>query len=215
LGNRSGYDAIVVESALLEPISSQHYCEAPVWLIMPLIFFVSWRSCRRVGQAFSETASWAVGYLVGTGVLLLLHYGGSNLVSANPDDPTALVAVITGFIGMWISRYLWKRRGGHLEPVNNPLTNSRWFRAARAIAAPPKKAAPVKRATTPTKPRPAQTTTQPSTPPATKRPAAKASAPAPAKRPAAKPTNANAVKLGRVIGAMLQSNDTQRRPPQR
>jgi hypothetical protein len=182
---------------------------------MPLIFFISWRSCRRVGQAFSETAAWAVGYLVGTGLLLLLHYGGSSLVSANPDDPSAIVAVLTGFVGMWISRYLWKRRGGHLEPVNNPLTNNRWFRAARSMVAPPKKAAPVKRATTPTKPRPAQTTTQRNTASSANRPAAKTNQTSTAQRPATKSANPNAVKLGRVIGAMLQGNDTQRRPPQR
>jgi hypothetical protein len=182
---------------------------------MPLIFFISWRSCRRVGQAFSETAAWAVGYLVGTGLLLLLHYGGSSLVSANPDDPTAIFAVLTGFAGMWISRYLWKRRGGHLEPVNNPLTNNRWFKAARAIVAPQKKAAPVKRAATPAKPRPAKTTAQPRATTSAKQPAAKPSQANTAQRPAAKPANPNAVKLGRVIGAMLQSNNNQRRPPQR
>jgi cell division septation protein DedD len=195
---------------------------------MPLIFFISWRSCRRVGQAFSETAAWAVGYLVGTGALLLLHYGGSSLVSANPDDPTAIIAVFTGFAGMWISRYFWKRRGGHLEPVNNPLTNNRWFRAARTIVSPPKKAAPVKRAGTPAKPRPTQTTAQrstsatpnrqaatSSTSTAPNRPAAKPKTATTTNRTAAKPANANAVKIGRVIGAMLQSNNSQRRPPQR
>lgn len=193
-----------------------------MWLIMPLIFFISWRSCRRVGQAFSETAAWAVGYLAGTGLLLLLHYGGSKLVSANPDDPTAIVAVFTGFIGMWISRKLWRRRGGHLEPVNNPLTNNRWFRAARAIVVPQKKAALVKRAAMPTKPRPAQTAAQRSSSTAPTQPAAKTSTSTATNRPAAKTSttaaksaNPNAVKLGRVIGAMLQSNNTQRRPPQR
>lgn len=189
-----------------------------MWLIMPLIFFISWRSCRRIGQAFSETAAWAVGYLVGTGFLLLLHYGGSSLVSANPDDPSAVVAVLTGFIGMWISRYLWKRRGGHLEPVNNPLANNRWFRAARAIVVPQMKSASMKRAATPTKPRPAQTTTQQSTArPATNRSAARPAQTSTTQRPAAKPTNTTAVKLGRAIGAMMQSNNTntQRRPPQR
>lgn len=186
-----------------------------MWLIMPLIFFISWRSCRRVGQAFSETAAWAVGYLAGTGALLALHYGGSSLVSANPDDPTAIIAVFTGFAGMWISRYFWKRRGGHLEPVNNPLTNNRWFRAARTIVTPPKKAAPMKRATTPAKPRPTQTTTQRSTSTTANRPAAKPNAATTTNRASVKPANANAVKVGRVIGAMLQSNNSQRRPPQR
>jgi hypothetical protein len=182
---------------------------------MPLIFFISWRSCRRVGQAFSETAAWALGYLVGTGGLLLLHYGGSSLVSANPDDPTAIIAVLTGFIGMWISRYLWKRRGGHLEPVNNPLTNNRWFRAVRAVVSPQKKSTPVTRTTTPTKSRPAQTTAKTSTPPSASRPAPKTSTTNTSARPAAKSANPNAVKLGRAIGAMLQGNNTQRRPPQR
>lgn len=184
---------------------------------MPLIFFISWRSCRRVGQAFSETAAWAVGYLIGTGVLLMLHYGGSSLVSATPDDPTSIIAVFTGFAGMWISRYFWKRRGGHLEPVKNPLANNRWFRAARSMVSPPKKATPVKRtrATTPTRPRPAQTTTQRSTASSAKRPATQAKQSNAAQRPATKSANPNAVKVGRVIGAMLQGNNAQRRPPQR
>ena len=197
---------------------------------MPLIYFMSWKSCRRFGQAFSETASWVVGYFIGTGGLLLLHYGGVGMITATPDDPAAIVAVITGFIGMGFSRYLWKRRGGHLEPVNNPLTNNRWFRAARAMVFSGKKKpaarqqTTVKRTTTAASTPNRTTTTRTGTTPtatptqATTRPANTAvkSTTRPATtRSTATPAKSNAARWGRVIGAMLQTDDSQRRPPPR
>ncbi len=179
---------------------------------MPLIYFMSWRSCRRFGQAFSETAAWVLGYLIATGILLALHFGGVGLISATPDDPASVFAIIGGFIGMGVSRYLWKRRGGHLEPVNNPLTNNRWFRAARAMVVPTKaksksKAAPrqqvaVKRGTVSTPP--ASSTTRPAPP---KQATSRAANPSSAGK-------SSAQRWGRVLGAMLAPPDSQRRPPQ-
>ncbi|HVB65458.1 MAG TPA: hypothetical protein VNE17_12050 [Nitrolancea sp.] len=197
---------------------------------MPLIFFMSWKSCRRVGQAFSETASWAVGYFVGTGILLMLHYGGVGLISATPDDPAAIVSVITGFIGMGFSRYLWKRRGGHLEPINHPIANSRYVRAGRAMLFSGKKKpvarqqATVKRTTTPAATpnrvatdRPTTTTSAATTQSTTRPPStANNSTTRPTtSRSTATPGKSNAARWGRVIGAMIQTDDSQRRPPPR
>ena len=57
----------------------------------------------------------------------MLHFGGVGMISATPDDPAAVVAILGGFVGMGISRYLWKRRGGHLEPAKNPLDEQSLF----------------------------------------------------------------------------------------
>ncbi len=175
---------------------------------MPLIYFMSWKSCRRFGQAFSETASWVLGYLVATGILLALHFGGVGMISATPDDPAAVVCIIGGFVGMGVSRYLWKRRGGHLEPVNNPLVNNRYFRAARAVIAPNKKTA---------KPRtkaPANRTAASTTTPAKQTTTTSKAAPRPAAQCTTNKSNkSSAQKWGRVIGAMMTPSDSQRRPP--
>jgi hypothetical protein len=173
---------------------------------MPLIYFMSWRSCRRFGQAFSETAAWVIGYLIATGALLALHYGGMGMVKATPDDPAAIVAIIGGFVGMGVSRYLWKRRGGHLEPVKNPLTDNRYFRAARAMVIPAKSKSKTRATTTRETTHQKQSGTQPANRSAT------------AAKPAARTTNqtskSSAQRWGRVIGAMLTPPDSQRRPPQ-
>ena len=191
-----------------------------MWIIMPLIYVMSWRSCRRFGQAFSETAAWVVGYLIATGILLALHFGGVGMISATPDDPASVVAIIGGFAGMGVSRYLWKRRGGHLEPVKNPLVDNRWFRAARAMVVPTKsktkrKAAPRPRAAV----RP-NTVSAPSTRSSDPKQAAatsnRSSAP---KSAAASSSNhasgskSSAQRWGRVLGAMISPPDSQRRPP--
>ncbi len=173
---------------------------------MPLIYFMSWRSCRRFGQAFSETAAWVVGYLIATGFLLTLHFGGVGMITATPDDPASVVAIIGGFIGMGVSRYLWKRRGGHLEPVNNPLANNRWFRAAKAIVVPDKS-----RSKSKTVPR-QQSTVKRSAPPrsSTSNIPRKRTTPATTGQTNKSP----AQRWGRVLGAMLTPSDSQRRPPQ-
>lgn len=168
---------------------------------MPLIYFMSWRSCRRFGQAFSETAAWVVGYLIATGILLALHFGGVGMISATPDDPAAIVAVLGGFVGMGVSRYLWKRRGGHLEPVNNPLANNRWFRAARAIVMPSKNKP--KSGSRPTSASKQRTSTASST----RTPTASQTAP----KPTSGSGKSSAQRWGRVIGAMMTPPDSQRR----
>lgn len=184
-----------------------------MWLIIPLVYIMSWKSYRRFGQAFSETAAWVFGYLAATGILLALHYGGVSMITATPDDPAAVVCVIGGFVGMGISRYLWKRRGGHLEPVNNPLANNRYFRAARAMIFSGKKSAKTRKQAPAT--RPAASTTRPRQTATTSNTAAKAST---ASRPAAQRTSTksnktSAQKWGRVVGAMMTPHDSQRRPP--
>lgn len=95
-----------------------------MWIVVPLIFFMSWRSCRSVGQAFSETAAWAAGYLGTAGIIVLANWGNVDLIQDRPDSPGAAMAILGGFVGMGISRYLWKRRGGHLK--RNP---NRWAQA--------------------------------------------------------------------------------------
>lgn len=97
-------------------------------LIIPIIYLLSWRTCRNLGQAFQETVAWSVGYLLTGGVLLLMSYGNwLNLATGRPDNPGALIAILGGFGGMTISRIVWKRRGGHLKPSSN-----RWIRAINA-----------------------------------------------------------------------------------
>jgi hypothetical protein len=87
-----------------------------MWLIVPLIFVLSWRMTRRFGQAFNETVAWVVGYFATAGVLWLADFGGMELIDTRPNGPGALVALLGGFAGMFVSRWRWKRRGGHLQP---------------------------------------------------------------------------------------------------
>lgn len=86
-----------------------------MYLLVPLVYFLSWKSCRSFGQAMSETAAWAFAYLATVGVVLTLHLWHITLVSLAPDNPGSAVALVGGFVGMGISRWLWKRRGGHLR----------------------------------------------------------------------------------------------------
>lgn len=87
-----------------------------MWLIVPLIFVLSWRTTRRFGQALNETVAWVVGYFATAGILWLADFGGMELVDTRPNGPGALIAVLGGFAGMLISRWRWKRRGGPLAP---------------------------------------------------------------------------------------------------
>jgi hypothetical protein len=87
-----------------------------MWLIVPVIFLLSWRMTRRWGQALNETVAWIVGYLATAGVLWLTDVGGLDLVETRPNSPGAIFAILGGFLGMLVSRWRWKRRGGHLEP---------------------------------------------------------------------------------------------------
>ena len=91
-----------------------------MYLLVPLVYFLSWKSCRNLGQAMSETAAWAFAYLATVGIVLALHLWHISIVSLAPDSPGSAVALVGGFVGMGISRWLWKRRGGHLkrrEPI--------------------------------------------------------------------------------------------------
>jgi hypothetical protein len=100
-----------------------------MWLVIPLIYVLSWRTSRNYRQAFRETVAWCVGYLAAAGLVLLSNYASSfSSISGLPDNPAALVAIAGGFIGMGISRYRWKRRGGHLQQSSN-----RWVRALEAM----------------------------------------------------------------------------------
>lgn len=118
-----------------------------MWIFAPLIYFLSWRSCRNLGQAFSETAAWAVGYLLTAGVILAFNWGNVNIIDDRPDGIGSVVALIGGFVAMGVSRWLWKRRGGHLlrrAPVPWMQLAGRTFRAMRATpnAARPRGSAP-------------------------------------------------------------------------
>ncbi len=105
-----------------------------MWLIVPLVFLLSWRTCHRFGQAVNETAAWIIGYLLTAGVILVTDVGGVDIISANPLGTGAVVAYSGGFVGMIVSRYRWKRRGGHLQPADDRLT--RVIRAMRTKPAP-------------------------------------------------------------------------------
>lgn len=173
-----------------------------MWLIVPLIFIMSWRFCRNFGQAVSETAAWIAGYLVTAGIIILLNIGSTNLMMADrPDSPAALVALLGGFVGMYISHRLWKRRGGHLNQKPNRWLQglSRGLQAARTAP----------KATSGTRPR-AASTTRPSAPVATKATAGTAAAAKPspaspngttAKRPAPRPRSGGTVEsVARDLG---------------
>lgn len=102
-----------------------------MWLVIPLIYFMSWRSCRDFGQAITETAAWIVGYLATAALIVALNVTSFNWVSDAPDGPGVMLALIGGFVGMGVSRYLWKRRGGHLNRKQVP-----WMRViARTVHA--------------------------------------------------------------------------------
>jgi len=196
-----------------------------VWIVVPLILLMSWRTCRSLGQAISETAAWAAGYLGTAGVIVIANWGNIDIIRDRPDSPGSALAILGGFVGMGISRYLWKRRGGHLNRKPN-----RWLQAAsRSVQA--MRATPSANGKTPVparKPAPA------------KQPAATASAPvAQAKSTTAKRSTAprsggaiesTARELGRnpnvrkamsnrwvrgsvrAIGAMLEQPDPKKRP---
>jgi hypothetical protein len=100
-----------------------------MWLVIPLIYFLSWRTCRNFRQSFRETVAWCVGYLAVAGLILLSNYASSlTSISGLPDNPAAVAAIAGGFLGMGISRIRWKRRGGHLQRSSSP-----WVRAFDAM----------------------------------------------------------------------------------
>src|SRR5690606_26811817 len=109
-----------------DPVCAWFQCkERSVWIVVPLILLMSWRTCRSLGQAISETAAWAAGYLGTAGVIVIANWGNIDIIRDRPDSPGSALAILGGFVGMGISRYLWKRRGGHLNRKPN-----RWLQAA-------------------------------------------------------------------------------------
>uniref|UniRef100_A0A831WZR4 Uncharacterized protein n=2 Tax=Thermorudis TaxID=1649508 RepID=A0A831WZR4_9BACT len=142
-----------------------------MWLIVPLVFLLSWKTCHRFGQAVNETAAWIIGYLLTAGLIWVTDVGGVDIISANPVGPGAAVAYSGGFAGMIVSRYRWKRRGGHLQPADDRLS-----RALRAMRTKP--ATPARPANSPPSPSPsaARASSRPRTQPAAQaRPAAEQS----------------------------------------
>lgn len=168
-----------------------------VWLIVPLVFILSWRTCRRIGQAINETAAWIVGYLLTAGVIWVTDVGGIDVVAANPIGTGAVIAYSGGFVGMLVSRYRWKRRGGHLRPADDRLS-----RAIRAMRTPPATAA---RQGAPSRSAPSTSSARPT-----------------AARPAASSSTASVggrnrqagqspeVSIGRALGSAVRSATTRR-----
>jgi hypothetical protein len=99
-----------------------------VWLIIPLVYFLGWWQTGSLRQAFNGTIAWIVAFSICALALLALDVGGFSGLTATPDSPAAGIAILGGFIGMWISNYLWRRRGG--DP---PRKAGKWERAFRAI----------------------------------------------------------------------------------
>jgi hypothetical protein len=97
-------------------------------LILPLIYFLGWWQTGSFRQAFNATVAWIFGYAIAAGSILALDVGGyDGVVRATPDSPGAALAILGGFVGMWISNILWRRRGG--DPPRQPGKWERTFRA--------------------------------------------------------------------------------------
>jgi hypothetical protein len=157
-----------------------------VWLIVPLVFLLSWKTCHRFGQAVNETASWIIGYLLTAGVIWATDVGGVDIISANPIGPGAAIAYSGGFAGMIVSRYRWKRRGGHLQPADDRLS-----RAIRAMRTKPAASA-----------RPANTS-PPARPPSADRPSSR-----PRTQPATRSRPPAEQSLGRALGTAVRAVGT-------
>src|SRR5579884_2469302 len=99
---------------------------------MALIFFLAWRQSRRLGQAFADTAAWVIGYLGTYSAIVVLHFGRPSMVSLNPESLWTIVPIFGGFVAMKVSHWLWRRRGGHLQPAVHPFAAKHWIRALRA-----------------------------------------------------------------------------------
>lgn len=200
-----------------------------MWLIIPLIYFLAWWQTGSFRQAFNATIAWIIGYGIAAGTILLLDVGGYDTISATPDSPGAALAILGGFIAMWISNIIWRRRGG--DPPREP---GKWERAFRAMASgeqKPKKKK--KRPAAPTQPQVAPPPARPQQPapvdaqyrPAPNQPqgapqyqAAQTQPPyqgpvqqkpAPAQEPRNSPTADKYAKAtGRALGAMFRSSSS-------
>jgi hypothetical protein len=105
-----------------------------VWLIIPLIYFLGWWQTGSLRQAFNGTIAWIIAFSICALTLLALDVGGFSGLTATPDSPAAAIAILGGFIGMWISNYRWRRRGG--DP---PRKMSKWERGFWAVLGKDKK----------------------------------------------------------------------------
>ncbi len=99
-----------------------------MWLIIPLIYFLGWWQTGSLRQALNGTIAWIIAFSAVALGLLALDVGGFSGMTATPDSPAAAIAILGGFIGMWISNYVWRRRGG--DPERKP---GKWERSARAM----------------------------------------------------------------------------------
>jgi hypothetical protein len=98
-----------------------------VWLIIPLIYFLGWWQTGSLRQALNGTIAWIIAFSAVALTLLAMDVGGFSGMTATPDSPAAAIAILGGFIGMWISNYIWRRRGG--DPVRKHGKLERSFRA--------------------------------------------------------------------------------------
>lgn len=97
-------------------------------MLIPLIYFLGWWQTGSLRQAFNGTVAWIVGYALAAALILFLDVGGFSGITATPDSPGAGLAILGGFIGMWTSNILWRRRGG--DP---PRKYGKWERSVRAM----------------------------------------------------------------------------------
>lgn len=118
-----------------------------MWLIIPLIYFLAWWQTGSLRQAFNGTIAWIIGYGIAAFTILMLDFGGYAGVTATPESPAAGVAILGGFVGMWISNIVWRRRGG--DPERTP---GKWERAARAMIGQDQKSGAKKKKKRPAKP---------------------------------------------------------------
>lgn len=93
-----------------------------MWLLAPLIFILAWVKSHSISQSITESAAWCGGYMAVAGVIIALNMGSIHIISEAPDGPGSILPILGGFLFMWVSHVLWRRRGGHLQRREVPLT---------------------------------------------------------------------------------------------
>lgn len=93
-----------------------------MWLIAPLIFIVAWVKSHSISQSITESAAWCGGYMAVAGIIIALNMGSIHIISEAPDGPGSILPILGGFLFMWVSHMLWRRRGGHIQRREVPLT---------------------------------------------------------------------------------------------
>lgn len=93
-----------------------------MWLIAPLIFIVAWVKSHSISQSITESAAWCGGYMAVAGIIIALNLGSIHIISEAPDGPGSILPILGGFLFMWVSHMLWRRRGGHIQRREVPLT---------------------------------------------------------------------------------------------